>query len=161
MSKNMLPVEEFVASLPRCAMWAALFLTDENDRPVLLRAANQPNMWQFPGGGAEEGELPFETAVREAKEETGISFAGKPQLLAVRFQQRRPEWPINQIGIIFDGGRLSPERLDEIVLDPAEHTEFDVRSLAGWREVLSELRYVQLGQLLSAREDGNAAYVIG
>lgn len=161
MSQEMLPVEQFVASLPRCAMWAALFFTDENDRPLLLRAVNQPNVWQFPGGGAEEREFPFETAVREAREETGISFEGRPRLLAVRFQASRPEWPINQLGLIFDGGRLSPEQLDEIVLDPAEHTEFDVRPLAGWQKALSERRHAQLGRLLSARDGGDAAYLIG
>lgn len=161
MSQGMLPVEQFVASLPRCAMWAALFFTDESDRPLLLRAVNQPNVWQFPGGGAEEREFPFETAVREAREETGISFEGRPRLLAVRFQVSRPDWPINQLGLIFDGGRLSPEQLDEIVLDPAEHTRFDVRSLAGWHKALSGRRHAQLGRLLSARDGGDAAYLIG
>ncbi|MFD4946985.1 NUDIX domain-containing protein [Streptomyces sp. NPDC058409] len=138
-----------------------MFFTDENDRPLLLRAAGQPKVWQFPGGGAEKSEFPFETAVREAKEETGISFEGSPRLLAVRFQSSRPAWPINMLGVIFDGGRLSPEQLDGIVLDREEHTEFDLRSLAGWRNTLSERRYAQLEQLLSARDGGDAAYLLG
>lgn len=160
-SKEMLPVEEYVQSLTRCAMWAALFFTDENDRPLLLRAVNQTNVWQFPGGGAEEGEVPFEAAVRETKEETGISFEGEPRLLAVRFQVAHPKWPINMLGVFFDGGRLSPAQLDEIVLDPEEHTEFAVRSLEEWQQTLSARRHEQLGQLLSARNGGGAAYLIG
>jgi len=33
---------------------------------------NDPNRWDLPGGGIEFGEQPFETALREAKEEAGI-----------------------------------------------------------------------------------------
>ena len=51
---------------------------------VLARADNKvwlgrradapgPRNWQFPQGGVDEGETPFEAAVRELKEETGVS----------------------------------------------------------------------------------------
>lgn len=40
-------------------------------------------LWTFPGGFAEAGELPAETAAREAEEETGLRVAVK-DLLAIR-----------------------------------------------------------------------------
>ena len=33
-----------------------------------------PNVWDFPGGGREKGETPFETVAREVKEEVGLDL---------------------------------------------------------------------------------------
>ena len=53
---------------------AALFI--ENKLLVFLRDNKPdlrfPNMWDFPGGGREASETPFETLEREVKEEFGI-----------------------------------------------------------------------------------------
>ncbi|MEU9035047.1 NUDIX hydrolase [Streptomyces sp. NPDC048352] len=54
-----------------------MFFTDEDDRPVQLRATySSAHPWQWPGGVAEAGERPWETAVRECREETGLRVAG-------------------------------------------------------------------------------------
>ena len=55
----------------------ALFIGDE--LLVLLRdddpAIPFPNMWDFPGGGREGDETPFETLAREVFEEVGLVLA--------------------------------------------------------------------------------------
>lgn len=53
----------------------------DNELVVFLRD-NKPglpfaNMWDFPGGGREDAETPFECLKREVKEEFGISISGK------------------------------------------------------------------------------------
>jgi 8-oxo-dGTP diphosphatase len=44
---------------------------DEDDR-VLLCHRRDIDAWNLPGGGVEEGEMPWEAAVREIREEVGV-----------------------------------------------------------------------------------------
>ncbi|MCD2177577.1 NUDIX hydrolase [Rhizobium sp. C1] len=55
----------------------------DGDRYLLVRRANPPaqDLFAFPGGRAEPGETPAETALRELEEETGLK-AENPRLFA-------------------------------------------------------------------------------
>ncbi|MCD2171926.1 NUDIX hydrolase [Rhizobium sp. C4] len=55
----------------------------DGDRYLLIRRANPPaqDLFAFPGGRAEPGETPAETALRELEEETGLK-AYNPRLFA-------------------------------------------------------------------------------
>ena len=44
----------------------------DSQHRVLLAHRRDMDLWDMPGGGMNHGELPNETAVREAKEETGF-----------------------------------------------------------------------------------------
>ncbi|WP_421868013.1 NUDIX hydrolase [Pararhizobium sp.] len=59
------------AAAPQLASSAIL---ERDGRYLLVRRANPPSadMYAFPGGRAEAGETPAQTAVREFQEETGI-----------------------------------------------------------------------------------------
>lgn len=67
-------------SLPQAASSAILA---RNGRLLLIRRLNPPaaDLYAFPGGRAEPGETPAETALREFFEETGIP-ATNPRLFA-------------------------------------------------------------------------------
>lgn len=54
---------------------ASSAILERDGRFLLVRRANPPSadMYAFPGGRAEPGETPAETALRELAEETGIS----------------------------------------------------------------------------------------
>jgi ADP-ribose pyrophosphatase YjhB (NUDIX family) len=56
----------------RKATGSAVVQADEEGRVLLLRRAYPPYDWVLPGGGAEAGESPTATAVREVREETGL-----------------------------------------------------------------------------------------
>tara|TARA_R100000008_G_scaffold76122_1_gene55767 strand:- start:79 stop:528 length:450 start_codon:yes stop_codon:yes gene_type:complete len=56
--------------------FSSLIIFDDGKRILLLLRAKDKvkfsNMWSFPGGGSEIGEMPHQTAFREAYEETGL-----------------------------------------------------------------------------------------
>lgn len=51
---------------------AGAFVTDDEDRALLIRHEDEPDKWGTPGGGHEPGETMAETARREVREETGV-----------------------------------------------------------------------------------------
>ena len=57
--------------------FSALVIFDDGEKTLLLLRPDEPdvkfpNMWSFPGGGSKKGEMPHQTAFREAYEETGL-----------------------------------------------------------------------------------------
>lgn len=61
-------------TMTRQPQLASSAIIERNGRYLLVRRANPPSadMYAFPGGRAEPGETPAETALRELAEETGI-----------------------------------------------------------------------------------------
>ncbi len=69
----------------------------------------------------DKGERPWETAVRECQEETGLTVSGPPRLLATVYGLPGAEWPYSTIGMVFDGGRPTAAQIRGITLNPQEH----------------------------------------
>ncbi|MFJ4850822.1 MULTISPECIES: NUDIX domain-containing protein [unclassified Streptomyces] len=158
MSGTWLPPVQYVAQLPKATVYGCFFITDEEDRPIQLRSVRSPTTWQWPGGNMDPGETPWECTVREGLEETGLEIARTPRLLGIHVLMPRPDWPAHKIGLIFDGGRLTPEQIAGIVLDPAEHVELRVRSLEEWRREMNDAAFRYLEAVFRARRDGIPCY---
>ncbi|MCB5179218.1 NUDIX domain-containing protein [Streptomyces antimicrobicus] len=159
MTKEWLPPEEFAATLPKAAVFGAVFFTDDEDRPVQLRATySSIHPWQWPGGVAEPGERPWETAVRECREETGLLVPGPPRLLAAVFGLPGADWPLNTVGFVFDGGRLDAARLAGVRLDPDEHDDVRALSVPDWRDLMPARDHARLEAVMEARRTGVPAY---
>ncbi|KKR08489.1 MAG: NUDIX hydrolase [Parcubacteria group bacterium GW2011_GWC2_39_14] len=62
----------------------------DNQKRVLLGHRCDYNVWDLPGGGMESGETPWDCAVREVKEETGLDVQ-VTRLLGVYSRQGRDE----------------------------------------------------------------------
>ncbi|MFJ5548787.1 NUDIX domain-containing protein [Streptomyces sp. NPDC093225] len=159
MNKVWLPPEQYAETVLKATAFACLFFTDEHDRPVQLRATySRIHPWQWPGGTMDPGERPWETAVRECREETGLEFGGPPRLLATVFGLPGAEWPYATVGFVFDGGRLSPARIEAITLDPAEHDAVRVLTVEEWRGHMPERDFARLEAVMAARRSGTPGY---
>ncbi|MGW1107356.1 bifunctional GNAT family N-acetyltransferase/NUDIX hydrolase [Streptomyces sp. NPDC002540] len=107
-----MPPELYAATVPKTTAFACMYFTDEDDRPIQLHSVYSPaHPWQLVGGTMDLGERPWETAVRECREETGLTPPGPPRLLATVFGLPGAEWPHSTIGCVFDGGRLTAEQI--------------------------------------------------
>ncbi|MFJ8442807.1 NUDIX domain-containing protein [Kitasatospora griseola] len=162
--RNWLAPDEFVATLPRATVYASLYVTDEQDRPLLLNSSvylpdDGTRVWQFPGGQMDAGETPGQTAVREAREEMGLELACG-RLLTIHFRLPEKTWPANKIGLIFDGGQLDDQLLAAIRLDPGEHNEWAVHPLGHWAGLLRPPVMDRLRRTAQARANGTTAFVV-
>jgi SAM-dependent methyltransferase/8-oxo-dGTP pyrophosphatase MutT (NUDIX family) len=153
--------EQYVETVPHHTVYGCLYVRDEHDRPVQLRSVYGSRLWQFPGGNLDvRGEDPLQTARREAVEETGLELGlESPRLLLTHFLHAGPRAPLNKVGFVFDGGRLSSDQLRRIRLDPAEHDMWAVHDLAGWQELMTPVAFARLDAVERARRGEGPAYL--
>ncbi|WND40747.1 GNAT family N-acetyltransferase (plasmid) [Streptomyces sp. BB1-1-1] len=158
-SPGRLPAEQYAETVLKATAFACLYFTDENDRPLQLHSVYSPaHPWQLVGGTMDHGERPWETAVRECREETGLPVSGPPRLLATVYGLPGAEWPYSTIGMIFDGGRLTAAQIRSITLDPQEHDEVRVLPLEQWEGLMPTRDFARLSAVEEARRTGQAAY---
>ncbi|WGD39725.1 methyltransferase, FxLD system [Streptomyces cathayae] len=153
---------QYAQTVPHHTVYGCLYVRDEHDRPVQLRSVYGSRLWQFPGGNLDvQREDPLQTARREAVEETGLELGPEtPRLLLTHFLHAGPRMPLNKVGLIFDGGRLSADRLGRIRLDPAEHDMWAAHDLADWQELMAPLAFARLDAVERARRGEGPAYLI-
>ena len=157
------PVEpsRYLETLPRHTVYAALYLRDAHDRPVLLRSVHGTRPWQFPGGDLDAGEDPLRTARRETREETGLDLGGAaPRLLLTHYLTSGPASRLAKVGFVFDGGRLTADRLRCVRLDPGEHDMWAVHDLAAWRALATPREFARLHAVEQARRGEGPAYLV-
>ncbi|MEW1599346.1 NUDIX domain-containing protein [Streptomyces sp. NPDC093808] len=157
-----LTAEEYAQTVPHHTVYGCLYIRDEHDRPIQLRSVYGSRLWQFPGGNLDApGEDPLQTARREAVEETGLELGlDTPRLLLTHFLHAGPRLPLNKVGLIFDGGRLTVGQLDRIRLDPAEHDMWAVHDLVTWQELMAPRAFARLDAIERARHGEGPAYLI-
>ncbi|MGP4004696.1 NUDIX domain-containing protein [Streptomyces sp. 8N706] len=159
MTDGYLPRDEYIATLPKATAYAGMYFTDADERPVMLKSVYGTKAWQFPGGNMDPGESPWETAVRETREETGLIISGTRPLLLAHFLPPEDRWPFNKFGFIFDGGTLTEGDLAGIVLDPTEHCDWSVRTMAEWERTTTAPTFARLVAVHAARTAGTARYM--
>jgi ASC-1-like (ASCH) protein/8-oxo-dGTP pyrophosphatase MutT (NUDIX family) len=153
---------QYVQTVPHHTVYGCMYVRDRHDRPVQLRSVYGRRSWQFPGGNLDAlGEDPLRTARREAVEETGLPLGlGAPALLMTHFLHAGPRLPLNKVGFVFDGGRLSDGELARIRLDPAEHDMWAVHDLATWQGLMDPRDFARLDAVERARRGEGPAYLI-
>jgi ASC-1-like (ASCH) protein/8-oxo-dGTP pyrophosphatase MutT (NUDIX family) len=152
---------QYAQTVPHHTVYACLYIRDAQDRPIQLRSVYGSRPWQLPGGNLDApGEDPLQTARREALEETGLHLTQEaPRLLLTHFLHAGPRQPLNKIGLIFDGGRLTADQLARIRLDPAEHDMRAVHDLSTWQKLMAPRGFDRLHAIEQARLGKGPAYL--
>jgi 8-oxo-dGTP diphosphatase len=92
----------------------SMAIVTDADRVLMIRrrVAEGELSWAFPGGGVEPGESVEEAAVREAKEETGLTVEAV-QMLGQRVHPQTHR-PVAYVACRLLGGTASVEDADEL-----------------------------------------------
>lgn len=131
-----LPPEKYFATRPRYIVGAGVILHDPEGRILLVKPTYRQDTWEIPGGGAEHGEFPPDTARREVKEELGLDLR-LGRLLVVDSVPEQPSGQPALLNFLFDGGILTPDLAQRIRLEDAELTEWRLTGLEEWDELLA------------------------
>ncbi len=112
---------DLIAGLPRKRIGAGVLFVDETDRVLLVEPTYKP-YWEIPGGVVEARESPHAAAAREVREELGLTVI--PGDLLVVDWIPPGLYPDDGVMFVYDGGILTSDRTDAIVLQAEE--------LRGW-----------------------------
>ncbi|MFI9724007.1 hypothetical protein ACIHFE_30905 [Streptomyces sp. NPDC052396] len=82
----------------------------------------------------------------------------RPVLLATVFMPVG-QWPVPKVGFVFDGGELADDDINGIILDPEEHSAFEVRTLAQWAPALDKPTWQRLTAVHQARMTSRQLYL--
>ena len=85
---------------------ARAIVFDPEGRVLLVRGQGREPRWYFPGGGIEDGEMPYEAAQREVLEETGVRVRDRAVFVGV------------EDGHLYFAARTAPRKQYPSVVDP-------------------------------------------
>ncbi len=118
----------FTSRMPTKRLAADCVLTDEAGRLLVLDPPYK-GTWDVPGGVVEVDESPWRAAQREVQEEIGLDIE-PGRLLAVDWKPREGDFT-EVVALLFDGGTLTAQDIDRILLDPSEVRGYRFVELAG------------------------------
>ncbi len=140
---------EWFNSQPRKPMSAAVLFTDKQHN-VLLVKPNYRDTWNLPGGVIDEYESPLDAAVREVKEELGLTL-DRTTLQFSSVDYRPPkDGLVDKLYFYFYGGILAPASISQITLQADELDEMRFVTLADAEPLLSKWTHRQVSAALSA-----------
>ncbi|RMI36157.1 NUDIX hydrolase [Streptomyces triticirhizae] len=143
---------------PRAETLAAgVLFFDEHGRVLLVDPTYKPG-WEFPGGVVETGEAPTLAAAREVVEELGLTLDAEPRPLVVDWEPPRHRG-FGGVRLLFDGGVLSAERLERLLLPDDELRDWRLVTEAEAEQLLDGRRFRRLRAALRARALGRPLYL--
>jgi 8-oxo-dGTP pyrophosphatase MutT (NUDIX family) len=146
--------DEFDPTARPYAAAGVLFFDDE-DRVLLVTTTYKPGM-EIPGGMVQPGETPAEAAVREVREELGITPPIGP-LLVVDWAPTPHQG--DKVLFVFDGGRLGPAHRDRIVPDPREIAGYAFHDPASVGTLVVARLARRVAAAIEARASGQTSYL--
>jgi 8-oxo-dGTP diphosphatase len=107
----------YLAGPPKKRVAAGALFGDHEGRTLLVAPTYKP-YWQLPGGVADADESPWAAATRAVRRELGLEVR-LGRLLVVEWVGPSPS-RIEGLLFVYDGGTLTPEQRQSVVLPPDE-----------------------------------------
>ncbi|GAB2967137.1 NUDIX domain-containing protein [Saccharothrix stipae] len=151
---DLLPFDEYAASLSRKRAAAGVLFRDEAGR-VLLVETSYKKTWEIPGGSVDAGEAPWRTAVREVAEEIGIDRPLGRLLLIdhIPTDEPMPEG----LAFVFDGGVITEDDVNAIELTDPEIRSVSLFTLDDVRDLVKPTLARRIDAALNAVATGRLA----
>lgn len=144
----------FTAAMPTKRMAADCLLTDGAGRLLVLEPSYKPT-WDLPGGIVERDESPRAGARREVREEIGLHVE-PGELLVVDWIPRTGDFT-EVVAFLFDGGVLTDDDIQRIVLQETEVVSFRFVHLDEAEQLLDQGQFSRVAAGLARRV--GAAYL--
>ena len=146
----------FTSRMPTKRLASDCVLTDEAGRLLVLDPPYK-STWDIPGGIVEVNESPWRAAQREVHEEIGLNIE-PGRLLAVDWKPRERDFT-EVVALLFDGGTLTAQDIDRILLDPSEVRGYRFVELAEAGVLLDAELFSRVSIGLAARASGRTEYL--
>jgi 8-oxo-dGTP pyrophosphatase MutT (NUDIX family) len=131
---------------------AAVLLMDSRKRILIVHGIGKPH-WNFPGGGVEKGESPYQAALRETKEEIGLTLPNA-KFLCVDYRMRANGE--ESLSFLFLGPDVGDADIAAIQLQPSEIDEYRLLETEEAYKLLNPALVLRLKSVLG---DTNLKYL--
>ena len=152
----MLPVAEFMATLPKKRMASTAVIRNTAGELLLVKPSYRPE-WLLPGGMVEADESPHAACKRETLEEIGLDLP-IGRLLSLAYQSKDGDYT-EALMFAFDGGVLSAQQIAEIHLQANEISACQFLSLAAALPLLPIKMLPRITAAMAALVNGTTAYL--
>jgi len=148
--------EEYAKMLPKKQVGTAvLFFNASNE--LLVVKPDYRDEWLVPGGSTDENESPFNSAIREVKEEIGLNVTTL-QLVGVYYGHAKGVHS-DSLKFIFYGGVLDDNQISQIKLQENELTESQFVDADKAMLLLSNSLQKSIPQCLEAIKNNITVYI--
>jgi 8-oxo-dGTP pyrophosphatase MutT (NUDIX family) len=152
-----LPPEEYYKNLPKKYMGAGVLFFNDEGKVLIVKPQYKEGKWEIPGGVVDQDESPKAAAIREVKEEIGLTISN-PRLICVHYRPVRGIKP-DSVQFVFNGGTLSKEQISNIKLEAEEIAEYGFFREAEAVECLVDGVSERLLPCLDAIKNNTVAYL--
>lgn len=150
-------MNEYYKNLPKKRMGSGVIFLNENDEVLIVKPSYKDH-WSIPGGTVDDNESPRQTAIREVKEEIGLTIESI-RFLCIDYSSKESDEKNESLQFIFYGGVLSDDKISIIKLDDKELVEFRFVSTAEAEKLLGHKLVKRLSNCLNAIKTGISIYL--
>jgi 8-oxo-dGTP pyrophosphatase MutT (NUDIX family) len=148
--------EEYARILPKKQVGTAILFFNTKGELLLVKPDYKEG-WLVPGGSCDDNESPLHCALREAREEVGLTSTSL-ELAGIYYAPKKEPFT-DSLKFIFNGGVLTDEQISHIRLQTEELLEYSFVSPEKAISILSPSLQRSVPECLRAIEERKVAYL--